>query len=197
MRDSEIKRYQKLNELAQPGGIAIFGGSEDTNIPICEFRQAFNIEENMYNRSFAGLSIDAAIPAYDACVSPILPETLFLHIGECDLGMLMQDPSEFDKKYCELINHIRGGNERCRIAVISLRNYENNPEIAEMNKHLRYIADSERCEFGDISARRVWNPKASMNAASFVRSIGFVHALRTQRPLYDLIQILFCSEVTA
>lgn len=196
MRELEIKRYQKLNELAQPGGIAIFGGSDDANIPVCEVRQAFSIEENIYNRSFTGLSIENAMSLYDACVSPIAPETVFLHIGECDLSLIMHNPSLFDNKYCELIKHIREKNKRCRIAVVSLRNYDNNPEITEMNKHLKYISDSERCEFGNISARCVWNPKASMEVSSFIRSIGFVHALRTPRPLYDLIRIFFCFEIS-
>ena len=111
--------------------------------------------------------------------------------------MLKENPAEFDNKYRELIKHIRAQNKKCRIAVVSLRNYDSNPEIAEVNKHLKNIADSERCEFGDISKRHVWNPKSSMDAASFVRTIGFVRTLKVQRPLYDLIRMLFCSEICA
>ena len=197
MRESEIKKYQKLNNLAQANGIVIFGGKEDTNIPLCEIRQAFNVEENMYNRSFTDLSIEDAILVYDNCVSSISPETVFIHIGDCDIDMLKEKPAEFDNKYRELIKHIHAQNKKCRIAVVSLRNYDSNPEIADVNKHLKYIADSERCEFGDISKRHVWNPKSSMDAASFVRTIGFVRTLKVQRPLYDLIRMLFCSEICA
>ena len=197
MRESEIKKYQKLNDLAQANGIVIFGGKEDTNIPLCEIRQAFNVEENMYNRSFTDLSIEDAILVYDHCVSSISPETVFIHIGDCDIDMLKENPAEFDNKYREFIKHIRTHNKKCRIAVVSLRNYNNNHEIAEVNRHLKYIADSERCEFGDISKRHVWNPKSSMDAASFVRTIGFVRTLKVQRPLYDLIRMLFCSEICA
>ena len=197
MRESEIKKYQKLNDLAQANGIVIFGGKDDTNIPLCEIRQAFNVEENMYNRSFTDLSIEDAILVYDNCVSSISPETVFIHIGDCDIDMLKENPAEFDNKYRELIKHIRTQNKKCRIAVVSLRNYDSNPEIADVNKHLKYIADSERCEFGDISKRHVWNPKSSMDAASFVRTIGFVRTLKGQRPLYDLISMRFCSEICA
>ena len=197
MRESEIKKYQKLNDLAQANGIVIFGGKEDTNIPLCEIRQAFNVEENMYNRSFTDLSIEDAILVYDNCVSSISPETVFIHIGDCDIDMLKENPAEFDNKYRELIKHIRTQNKKCRIAVVSLRNYDSNPEITDVNKHLKYIADSERCEFGDISKRHIWNPKSSMDAASFVRTIGFVRALKVQRPLHDLIRMLFCSEICA
>lgn len=197
MRELEIKKYQKLNDLAQANGIVIFGGKEDTNIPLCEIRQAFNVEENMYNRSFTDLSIEDAILVYDNCVSSISPETVFIHIGDCDIDMLKENPAEFDNKYRELIKHIRTQNKKCRIAVVSLRNYDSNPEIADVNKHLKYIADSERCEFGDISKRHVWNPKSSIDAASFVRTIGFVRTLKVQRPLHDLIRMLFCSEICA
>ena len=107
MRESEIKKYQKLNDLAQANGIVIFGGKEDTNIPLCEIRQAFNVEENMYNRSFTDLSIEDAILVYDNCVSSISPETVFIHIGDCDIDMLKENPAEFDNKYRELIKHIR------------------------------------------------------------------------------------------
>ena len=141
MRESEIKKYQKLNDLAQANGIVIFGGKEDTNIPLCEIRQAFNVEENMYNRSFTDLSIEDAILVYDNCVSSISPETVFIHIGDCDIDMLKENPAEFDNKYRELIKHIRTQNKKCRIAVVSLRNYDSNPEIADVNKHLKYIAD--------------------------------------------------------
>ena len=64
----------------------------------------------------------------------------------------------------------------------------------EMNRHLKYLADSEKCEYGDIASKRVWNPKAEMEAVSFVYSIGFVNPLQNKRPLYDLVKILFCYE---
>ena len=115
-----------------------------------------------------------------------------IHIGEADLGIFAENLTEFDNKYLELIKVIKAQNKKCRIAVVSLKNYDSDPKIAEMNKHLKYVADSEKCEYGDISARKVWNPKASMDAASFVYSIGFVHPLKNKRPLYDLVKILFC-----
>ena len=79
----------------------------------------------------------------------------------------------------------------------TIKNPDNNSEINEMNKHLQYIADSEKCEFGDVSVQKIWNPKATIEAASFIRSIGFVHPLRIPNPLSDLIKAIFCSEVYA
>ena len=192
--DCEVRKYQKLNELAEQGGIVVFGGSEDLKIPLVELRQAFSVESKMYNRSIAGLSVKDALSVYDECVAPIAPETVLIHIGEADRKFFEEHPSEFDNKYRELLSHIKSQNKKCRIAVISLRNYESNPQIEEINKHLKYIADFEKCEYGNIANKKVWNPKSTMNAVSFVYDIGFIRPLKNKRPLYDLVKILFCCE---
>ena len=197
MKETEILKYQKLNELAQTGGIVILGGSEDLNIPLCEIRQAFEMEENLYNRSFMDFSVTDSVVAYDACVSALKPETILLHVGQMDLDMLQQKAAEFDSQYRALINHIRAQNKHCRIAIVSLRNYENDPVIANMNTHLKYIADMEHCEFGDIACRRVWNPKATLDAANFVRNIGFMRPLKIERSILDLTKMLFCTGACA
>ena len=197
MKETEILKYQKLNDLAQTGGIVILGGSEDLNIPLCEIRQAFEMEENLYNRSFMDFSVTDSVVAYDACVSALKPETILLHVGQMDLDMLQQNAAEFDSQYRALINHIRAQNKHCRIAIVSLRNYENDPVIANMNTHLKYIADMEHCEYGDIANRRVWNPKATLEAANFVRNIGFMRPLKVERSIFDLTKMLFCTTACA
>ena len=192
MRESEIKNYTKLNDLAEQGGIVIFGSGVDKDIPIGEIRQAFAVESKVYNRSFESISVKDALSVYKETIAALSPETVLLHIGETDMDFFAESPVEFDNKYRELIGYIKAQNKKCRIAVVSLNNYDSVPQIAELNKHLKYIADSEKCEYGDISAKKVWNPKASMDAASFVYSIGFVRPLKNKRPLYDLVKMLFC-----
>ena len=192
MRETEIKNYIKLNQLAEQGGIVIFGSNEDKDIPTCEIRQAFAVESKIYNRSFANFSITEAVSVYEKVVVPLAPETLLIHIGEADLAFFTETPNKFDNKYRELISYIKSQNKKCRIAIVSLRNYDSDPQIEEINKHLKYIADSEQCEYGDIATKKVWNPKATMDAAAFVYSIGFVRPLKNKRPLYDLVKILFC-----
>jgi len=192
MREAEIKNYKKLNELAEQGGIVIFGYGVDKEIPTCEIRQAFAVESKVYNRSFDNLSVNDALSVYKETVAALSPETVLLHIGETDIDFFAKSSTEFDNKYRKLIGYIKSQNKKCRIAIISLRNYDCNPQIAEINKHLKYIADSEQCEYGDISAKMVWNPKASMEVSSFVYSIGFVHSIKNKRPLYDLVKMLFC-----
>ena len=192
MREAEIKNYVKLNDLAEQGGIVIFGSGSDKNIPTGELRQAFAVESKVYNRSFDHLSVNDALSVYKETVAALSPETVLLHIGETDMDFFAESPVEFDNKYRELIGYIKSQNKKCRIAIVSLRNYDYDPQIEVINKHLKYIADSEQCEYGDISAKMVWNPKASMEVASFVYSIGLVHPLKNKRPLYDLVKMLFC-----
>lgn len=194
MIETKMKHYDSLNELAEKNGIVIFGGSEDLDIPIGELRQAFAIDSKIYNRSVDELSIHNAINIYDTCVLPLMPETILIHIGSADLKNFEKDGITFDQKFRELIAHIRLQNKTCRIAIISLKNYENNLTIAEMNKHLKYIAESEHCEYGDISSKRVWNPKGTKDAVSFVYSTGFIRPLKNKRPIYDLVKIFFFYE---
>lgn len=192
MFENEIKKYQALNELAEQNGIVIIGGTEDKNIPLCELKQAFELNSNLYNRSVDNLSVNDVSKIYDACVAHLNPESVLLHIGNADLKLFEDNSSDFDNKYRELIKHIRTSNPKCNIAIISLKNADDNNNITEINKHLKYIAESERCEYGDISTKRVWNPKQTKDVVSFVYSIGFVHSLKNKRPVYDLVKILFC-----
>ena len=194
MRENETKRYRQLNELSEPQGIVIFGDDKDKSIPIGELRQAFCIDSKVYNRSFENLSIKDATNVYKESVAILSPETLLIHIGESDLDFFSEYPSEFVNKYCELIQYVKSRTPKCRIGVVSLKNHKNDSQIEAMNKHLKYIANSEMCEYGDIANKKVWNPKNTMDTSAFIYSLGFVHPLKNKRPLYDLIKILFCYE---
>lgn len=194
MFEKEMQKYGELTKLSKPNGLVIVGCGEDSEIPLCELKQAFELESNLYNRSLHNLSVTTACQWYDACVAPLFPETVILHLGEADLKLFEESSSDFDTKYCELIAHIRKIDKKCNIAIISLKNPNHDDVIVEMNKHLKYIAESEHCEYGDISAIRLWNPKETKDVMSFVYSLGFVRPLRTKRPIYDLAKILFCYE---
>ncbi|MBQ8281736.1 MAG: hypothetical protein IJZ25_04985 [Lachnospiraceae bacterium] len=194
MSQKEIDRYITLNELAGQNGIVILGGTDDKNIPLCELKQAFDLNPKLYNRSISELSIDDAFKIYDMLIAPLNPETVLLHIGMADIMTFTKNPSDFDQKYRRLINHIKAQNYRCRIAVISLKNPSADNNISELNRHLKYIAESEQCEYGDITSKRVWNPKETKNVVSFIHSMGFINSLTAKRPLYDLVKILYCYE---
>ena len=40
-------KYQALNKLAEQNGIVIIGGTEDKEIPLCELKQAFELNLNL------------------------------------------------------------------------------------------------------------------------------------------------------
>lgn len=189
----EIKRYEVLNNLAEKNGTVIFGGTEDKYIPLCELKQAFEIEALLYNRSIDNLSVDNAVDVYNDCIAQLNPQCIILHIGSADLEKFIENPAKFDNKYRELITHIKNMDKYCNLVVVSLKNPEELDSISEINKHLKIIAESERCEFIDIATKRVWNPSGTREIISFVYSTGFVHPLKNKRPVYDLVKILFCS----
>ena len=194
MLQDEINIHKSLNKIAESNGIVIFGGGEDKDIPIGELRQAFAIESKLYNRSITGLSAENAVELFDECVAPLAPDTILLHVGVADLGAFRQLPSAFDNAYRTLISHIKAFNKNCRIAIVSLKNYNDDAVIAELNKHLKYIADSEQCEFGDIAKKKVWNPQQTKELSSFLCSMGFARPLNSRHSLYDLIKIVFCFD---
>lgn len=191
MTEQELKNYTSLNELAEAAGTVILGGASDKEIPLCELKQAFRLQENLYNRSFDRLSVKDAVKAYDACITGLNPSCILLHLGETDTALFEKDSSSFDKHYRNLVQHIKATTAKCTIGIITLKNPNNSSTVTELNKHLKYIADSERCEFEDISVKRVWNPKETKEVASFVYSTGFVRPLKNHRSIYDLVKILF------
>lgn len=193
---STLNRYKDLNELAKTGGIVIFGGEEDVTLPLGELRQAFGIEENMYNRSVVGLSVKNAIEVYKEYVAPLVPETVILHIGAADMEYFTENASAFDENYRAFIAYIKAQNKKCRIAVVSFKNDTGNAQIKELNKHLKYIADSEKCEYGDVTSKKVWNPKSTRDALAFVCSIGGIRFIKNKHPLYDLVKIVYGCEVS-
>lgn len=184
------RKYEQLNRLADPNGIVIFGGRRDLDLPVGELRQAFSVESKIYNRSFPELTAENAAELYGRWVAPLAPETLLLRLGEADLESYGQQPDRFDRGFRQLVARIRAENRDCRIVVVSLTEGED-PRTPEMNRHLKDLAASERCEFGDIGCRRVKNPRNARALSDFLYSSGFVHQLNRPRPVQDLVQTLF------
>jgi tetratricopeptide (TPR) repeat protein len=66
--------------------------------------------------------------------------------------------------------------------------YDGDIITERLNEQLKYLADSERCEFADIAEKKIWNPIATRDAVSFAYLLG----AKVQKPIYDLAKILFC-----
>ena len=189
-----FEKYKELNKLAEQGGVVIFGGCKDRDIAMCELKQAFFPNTAFYNRSFDGISITNATDIYSICVAPLVPDTVLLHIGMDDLKLCSECPAEFEMKFRELISKIRENNKKCDIAIINFKNDDSICDIEGLNKHLKYIADSEHCTYCDISNDFRCNSLQKKKELSFIYDLGFVKPLKHKHPVFDMAEVLFCCE---
>lgn len=190
MKEPNFKKYKALNKLAEQNGTVIFGGTEDIHIPLCELKQAFGIKENCYNRSFENLTVSEACDIYSVYVAPLVPETLLLHIE--DIESFKASSDKFTNDYRKLISQIKNNNKDCRICIVSAKNHDNDNDTVALNKQLKYIADSENCEYCDVFCKNLSETQQLKEISSFIYNLGFVHPLKTKRPIIDLARILFC-----
>lgn len=194
MFEEKIAKYKALNHFAEADGTVIFGTNSDVDIPLGELKQAFALSGSIYNRSFSELSVADAAKIYSECIAELFPDTVLVHIGDADVCDFDGNETAFKENYRALIATIREKNKGCRIVIVALKNYGNDTTVAEINNLLEKIADSEKCDFEDISAKRAWNVKESSEIASFIYNIGFIRPLNIKRPIYNLVRILFCYE---
>lgn len=194
MFERELEKYKALNQLAESDGIVIFGENDDVNIPLGELKQAFGIKDNIYNRSFTELTASAAPKLFDQCIAELYPDTVILHIGDTDAQNCRDSKSAFETDFRKLICSIRTCNKNCRIVIVSLKNRNNNSDIAEINVRLQNIARTEKCEYENISQKREWNLIENSKISSLIYDTGFERPLCIKRPIYNLVRILFCRE---
>lgn len=111
-----------------------------------------------------------------------------------DLQLCLENPAEFEKKYRELILQIRENNKKCNIAIINFQNTDSSADIKCLNKKLKYIANSERCTYCDISDGCTRSSAQVKKEISFIYNLGFVRPLQRKHPIYDMAEIFFCYE---
>lgn len=183
--------YKRLNYVAEKNSVIVFGGSIDKSIPVAELSESYEFNFKVYNRSFPSLSVKNAKEAFESCVKPICPEGILIHLGEEDLDLFKNDSSEFDKLYLELISTIKNSDSKTRIALISLFNTTGNNVKSEMNRHIKAIAESEKCDYINLDNAQSWKPESTKEVISFVYSLGFVAPLNIKKPLNDIAKILY------
>lgn len=194
MNELEIKKYQSLNNVANCGGIVMFGCKDLLDLPLCELKQAFDIHDDLYNRSFEKLTLSEAEDTYQKCIANIKPDTLFIQLGADDIELFKTNKDEFTSLYRHLLSTIKRNDKKCRVAIVSLKNHENDSVVTELNKQLKYIADSEKYEYCDISSKTSSSPKQLKSISSFIYNLGFVHPVESRRQIYDLSRMIFCFE---
>ena len=171
----------------EKNAVIVFGGSLDNSIPVEELAKSFDFNFRIFNKSVAELSIKDSLGYFSAYIKPMRPEAMILHIGERDLNLFKANSSEFDSLYIKLIEEIRYTNSKCRLALVSLYNETSNQTVAEMNRHIKAIADSEKCDFIDVENAKLWKPESAKAAIRFAQNMG----LAVKKPLRDIAEILY------
>lgn len=188
----EDMNYQELNTVAKKNAVILFGGDLDKQIPVAELAQSFDFNFQIYNRSEEGISVKTAKDFFLENIASMEPEGVIVHLGDKDINLLKSSGADFDKYYLDLISSIKEVNKKCRLAFVSVNNPNNDKTIAEMNRHIKALADSERAAFINLDNAKLWNPKAAKAAISFAHNMG----LKVRKPLTDVAEILYSYAYT-
>ena len=181
-------RGQNMRE--EKNAVILLGNGLDTKIPVQSLGKEFKFNFKIYNKSCEKLSFENVREYFSSTIAPLAPEGIMIHLGENDINLCMNNSALFDTNYFELIQQIKSINKKCRIALISVANPQNNKAISLVNRHIKAIADSEKCSFVNLDNAHLWNPAATKAAVEFAHSMG----LNTRKPLGDVAEILYSYE---
>ena len=198
-KEENMNYTYSLDELINPKGqsnreeknaVILLGNGLDTKIPVQSLGKEFKFNFKIYNKSCDKLSFENVKEYFSQAIAPLAPEGIMIHLGENDINLCANNAELFDANYLELIGQIKACNKKCRIALVSVANPQNNKAISLVNRHIKAIADSEKCSFVNLDNVKLWNPQATKAAVEFAHSMG----LNTRKPLSDVAEILYSYE---
>ncbi|MCI7349296.1 MAG: hypothetical protein MSH60_00900 [Ruminococcus sp.] len=149
--EREADEYLRLNELAVRNGVVLFGSTFAKEIPVGELRQAFDLDFNIYNRSFTDVSVFDAEPLLMECVESLAPSKILLQLGETDLERGYKSVPEIIAAYDSLVKSIKKRNRFTDIVIVSVCENSNGIQPSEFNSQLEKMAKKNKCKFADIS----------------------------------------------
>lgn len=188
----EDMNYQELNTVAKKNAVILFGGDLDKQIPVAELAQSFDFNFQIYNRSEEKLSVKQARTFFQDNINAMEPEGIIIHLGDSDMNLFKTNSADFDKYYLTLLAAVKACNKKCRIALVSVNNPNSDKTIAEMNRHIKALADSEKAVFINLDNAKLWNPQAAKASVSFAYGMG----LKVRKPLTDVAEILYSYAYT-
>ncbi len=188
----EDMNYQELNTVAKKNAVILMGGDLDKQIPVAELAQSFDFNFQIYNRSEEKLSVKQARTFFQDNINAMEPEGIIIHLGDSDMNLFKTNSADFDKYYLTLLAAVKACNKRCRIALVSVNNPNSDKTIAEMNRHIKALADSEKAVFINLDNAKLWNPQATKASVSFAYGMG----LKVRKPLTDVAEILYSYAYT-
>lgn len=149
--EREAEEYCRLNELAVRNGVVLFGSTFAKEIPVGELRQAFDLDFNIYNRSFNDVSVFDAEPLLMECAESLAPSKILLQLGETDLERGYKSVPEIIAAYDSLVKSIKKRNRFTDIVIVSVCENSNGIQPSEFNSQLEKMAKKNKCKFADIS----------------------------------------------
>lgn len=182
--EREMEHFHKLNKIARKQGVVLFGSSFAKDIPVCELKQAFELDCDIYNRSLTDLSVFDAEPLLDECVNSLEPKKVLLQLGETDLERGYHTIPEIIKAYEKIILKLRSIDKHCEIVIVSV--CENGAGIypSELNKQLEGLAGKLKCKYADISS-------AASNDSPDVKAFSLLKFFMLDRiSFYDAVAML-------
>lgn len=149
--EREAEKYCSLNEFAVRNGIVLFGSTFAKDIPVGELRQAFDLDCNIYNRSFADVSVFDAEALLIKCAESLAPSKILLQLGETDLERGYKSVPEIIAAYDSLVKSIKKRNRFTDIVIVSVCENSNGIQPSVFNSQLEDMAKKNKCRFADIS----------------------------------------------
>ena len=183
--ESEIQKYVSLNQYVSHNGVVIFGGSESHEVSLDEIKDAFNLDEHVYNRSFSGMTLDDASDLYDKTVATMKPSAVLLQIGAADT------PDNFDEKFLALVSHIKEVSKGAKIYIVGYRDEAK----SDLNDRLMKLAYLAACEFVAIADSSRTASRSKVEMMNFLDNCGFVCPIKRRRSITDLTQLIFGASI--
>jgi hypothetical protein len=143
----KLDQYAEFNSIATPGGSVLLGSDYFSRIPAGELARDFNLDEHIYNRSQAGLTVAEAERVLDDWVLPLQPERIFLNFGETELKQPDFKAEVFLSAYEKLIKKIRNAG-KIRIYIVSVLSQAEGTD--ELNAQLKTMASRLKCRFLNV-----------------------------------------------
>lgn len=150
-KEQEKLFYGEMNTLAENGGTVFFGTDLFKKLPFGELVQSFHMEERVYNRSVAQMTIQEAAELLQTCVLDLKPSKVFFHLGDTDILAEDFDEDAFMAQY-EWILYTLHTQTKAIPYVVSL--ITDSPKAVALNRRLKALAQESGTQFVDITAAR-------------------------------------------
>lgn len=138
--------FKQLNSKVKNGNIVFFGSSYLAGFPVAELAKMYGLDEEIYNRSIANLTMDQVQSYLNLCVLDFMPGKVFLNIGEEDIKIGGFNMDNFISKYEWLLYTIH---TKTKATIYILPVMSSSPIASALNIALEELANKYGCKYID------------------------------------------------